>query len=72
MRKQERLVDANALQDEEATTVDAVEVVHGQWIPYKISNLFTHSCSVCCCDVNGKTPYCPHCGANMCGGNENV
>lgn len=56
----------------DAPIVDAVEVVHGRWNPYKISNAFTHSCSVCHCDVNDKTPYCPYCGANMCGGNENV
>lgn len=47
-----------------------VEVVHGRWNPYKISDVFTHSCSVCHCDVNGKTPYCPYCGAKMDGGNE--
>lgn len=54
------------------STVDAMEVVHARWTPYKISNAFTHSCSVCHCDVNDKTPYCPYCGAKMDGGNEDV
>lgn len=45
--------------------VEAVPVVHGEWIPYTISKLFSHTCSVCHCDVEEKTPFCPNCGADM-------
>ena len=67
--KIEAFVRADDIAD--APILNAVEVVHGRWNPYKISNAFTHSCSVCHCDVNEKTPYCPYCGAKMDGGNEN-
>ena len=50
---------------EEQPTVEAKEVVHGEWIPYTISKLFSHTCSVCHCDVEEKTPFCPNCGADM-------
>lgn len=46
-------------------TIEAVPAIIGEWKPYNISNLFSHSCSVCNCDVNKKTPYCPWCGAYM-------
>lgn len=42
-----------------------LEVVHGEWIPYTISKLFSHTCSICHCDVEEKTPFCPNCGADM-------
>ena len=52
----------------EAPTVDAVEVVHGQWInPYM--NRYGHPCH--CCSVCGfkasyqDKNYCPNCGAQM-------
>ena len=38
---------------------------HGKWIKYTISDLFSHTCSACHCDVKEKTPHCPHCGAKM-------
>ena len=50
---------------EEQPTVEAKEVVHGKWIPYTISKLFSHTCSVCHCDVEEKTPFCPNCVADM-------
>ena len=50
---------------DELPTVEAKEVVHGKWIPYTISKLFSHTCSVCHCDVEEKTPFCPNCGADM-------
>lgn len=49
-------------------TVDAVEVVHGQWVnPY--INRYGHPCH--CCSVCGfkasyqDKNYCPNCGAKM-------
>ena len=55
-------------------TVDAVEVVHGQWVnPYM--NRFGHPCH--CCSVCGfkasyqDKNYCPNCGAKMDGGADN-
>ena len=50
---------------DELPTVEAKEVVHGKWIPYTISKLFSHTCSVCHCDLEEKTPFCPNCGADM-------
>ena len=46
----------------DAPTVDAVEVVHGRWIPHWGNT----ECSVCgyityLCGAN----YCPNCGAKM-------
>ena len=49
----------------DAPTVEAVPVVRGEWIPYTISKLFSHTCSICHCDVEEKTPFCPNCGADM-------
>ena len=53
--------------------VDAVEVVHGEWIRGVIRNgMMPHRCSVCKIDcyvptVVGKPQYkfCPNCGADM-------
>lgn len=50
-------------------TVDAVEVVHGEWIYWGKDVWRQCKCSECltsygCID----TPYCPHCGAKMDGG----
>lgn len=63
---------------EYAPTVDAVEVVHGQWEQQQ----GLYSCSECgkTCpyDVQADTimywtcNYCPSCGAKMDGGNEDV
>lgn len=57
-------------QIEEAPTVDAVEVVHGEWVE-KDDDRITGTCSVCGwdalfaeTDVAGM-PYCPNCGARM-------
>ena len=64
----------------EAPTVDAVEVVHAEWISWKeADNLIPspdrHECSICHDAaqvlVNGLellSPYCPNCGAKMDGG----
>lgn len=50
---------------ESVPTVEAKPVVYGEWQKYTISKLFTHTCNICHCDVNEKTPYCPWCGADM-------
>jgi hypothetical protein len=66
---------------EAAPTVDAVEVVHGEWLEehgFDLHNneYWVHCCSVCeeqaLVDVLWReeqlTDYCPHCGAIMNGG----
>ena len=58
-----------------APTVDAAPVVHGEWIdgrPYVNSRWKV--CSVCHCtgpDPQGGFAYCPNCGAKMDGGKAN-
>ena len=58
----------------DAPTVDAVEVVHGQW-EWKPLNDTTWQlrCSVCGSEdgANETYHYCPNCGAKMDGGNDN-
>lgn len=61
---------------EEAPGVDAVEVVHGEWVKSK-HPLGFYMCSVCqsndkeCQRFYSNTcNYCPHCGAKMDGGKE--
>ena len=57
---------------ENAPTVDAVEVVHAEWVDaYGIRNSKCTNCGVAFGRVmNGDCYYCPNCGANMDGGNE--
>lgn len=47
-----------------APTIDAVEVVHGDW--YGVGNMYM--CTVCGEQVYVSTNYCPNCGAKMDGG----
>ena len=47
---------------EDAPTVDAVEVVHGQWKEYGLRN---PQCSICSKFNYETSRYCPHCGAKM-------
>lgn len=64
---------------DEAAAVDAVPVVHGQWIHTKIEDsdwggtFNSWKCSVCGYYA-GRNPtgtnYCPNCGAKMDGGND--
>ena len=49
---------------DEATTVDAVEVVHGRWKQTGM-HLLPYECSVCGSEEEGRTNYCPNCGARM-------
>lgn len=45
-------------------TVDAVEVVHGRWLPAGHDTLF--ECSVCGGVIDPvETSFCPNCGAKM-------
>ena len=47
----------------ETPTVDAVEVVHGRWIPYSTTMM---ECSICKRHTaRHRFEYCPHCGAKM-------
>lgn len=56
-------------------TVDAVEVVHGEWIKAD-SMPRSAKCSECNCWITRHTinenwfRYCPHCGAKMDGGDK--
>ena len=46
-------------------TADVVEVKHGKWI-FTDSSLFpVYRCSVCNKRDDGKTRFCPNCGAEM-------
>ena len=54
----------------EQPTVDAVEVVHGHWIPVPSSDMMTgkaYKCSECGKMRYGSymPNYCPNCGAKM-------
>ena len=44
-------------------TVDAVEVVHGEWKHFENGIAYCSECGVYA--VEDGTYYCPHCGANM-------
>ena len=58
-----------------APTVDAVEVVHGEWGEIYTCHgerLWGYKCSQCEQDNPNKSNYCPNCGAKMDGGNEDV
>ena len=49
---------------EQAELVDAVEVVHGEWIDEPIKGVRYH-CSVCSGRFDYMWKYCPNCGAKM-------
>jgi hypothetical protein len=51
---------------EDAPTVDAVEVVHGQWIELPTPRtMWKYRCDKCGCPQDYKHNYCPNCGAKM-------
>ena len=54
---------------QEAPTIEAEPVRHGQWMikQHKIfGNSYDYVCSVCGCDYAlAEYNYCPHCGAKM-------
>lgn len=45
--------------------IEAKPVVYGEWDKYRISKLFKYTCSICHCDTEEKTSFCPNCGADM-------
>ena len=54
-------------------TIEAVPVVHGEWVPHnrmvRSPLVMNYACSVC--GKDGKqTSFCPNCGAKMKGGAE--
>ena len=58
-----------------APTIDAVPVVHGEWIDNKntiIGDLIERNCSLCgqrmTSRIDKLMSYCPNCGAKMDGG----
>lgn len=53
---------------DEQPTVDAVEVVHGDWLG--VGNMYM--CTVCDEQAYVSTNYCPNCGAKMDGGANNA
>ena len=55
-----------------APTVDAVEVVHGRWLPQKLLGERVWDCSECKTLGSPQWKFCPVCGALMDGGNEDV
>ena len=76
MENEKRLIDANALlakmrrtsryfaikfDIEEAPTVDAVPVVHGQWKKQVEDGMYWYVCSEC----GGEVPKTRYCGAKM-------
>lgn len=61
-----------------APTIDAVEVVHGKWLPVSVDPADPYfRCSVCLYgtdtifDIDEPFNYCPRCGAKMDGGADN-
>ena len=66
----EYVYDTNAVLEsiDEQPTVDAVEVVHGEWITKCMEGSWTHyrySCSNCGSGFDSNSNYCPNCGADM-------
>ena len=70
------LIDMVCDDIDESPTVDAVEVVHGRWIPLEYDGFADGNpvwdlweCSECREEHSGDedtlTPYCPNCGAKM-------
>ena len=52
---------------------DVVPVVHGKWMPFHSEAAGDiQYCSACEIGFDAKTDYCPHCGAKMDGGADNV
>ena len=60
---------------DDATTVEAVEVVHGQWIVCGDGEYVPFKCSACGKNTSWyhaqTANYCPNCGANMMDGDGN-
>ena len=70
----ESMLDYDAICEQiiQAPTIDAVEVVHGEWVQIGYDKAMDRiTCSVCkeywnICDNDTETfNYCPNCGAKM-------
>ena len=48
-------------------TIDAVPVVHGEWIPAKdpYDRVYCYRHAGCGCEHNEQSAFCPNCGAKM-------
>lgn len=66
-----------SLEIEEAPTIEAEPVQHGEWVPiyqtlynkHGASQIATEwSCSQCGCLLTDRRNYCPNCGAKLEGG----
>ena len=81
-----RLIDADALIEdlrdslfysdsipfvEDAPTIDAVPVVHGEWLVLNGKLVKCFECSACHALNDYKTRHCPFCGADMRKGGSN-
>lgn len=81
-----RLIDANYLKHsrgiagdeilheiiDNQPTIEAEPVRHGRWTKDGCDcKYFYYKCSVCGEDNDGRTKFCPNCGAKMDGGAEN-
>lgn len=50
-------------------TADVVEVVHGEWKPNNLNGFKIYDCSNCGIHMEARWNFCPHCGADMRGEN---
>ena len=51
---------------EDALPADVAPVRHGEWVPFHAEFAGDiQYCSVCEIGFDGRTSYCPHCGAKM-------
>lgn len=58
---------------EKIPSADVDPVVHGKWMPFHSEAAGDiQYCSACEIGFDAKTDYCPHCGAKMDGGGDNV
>ena len=53
---------------QDAPTADVVEVVHGEWKLNNLNGFKIYDCSNCGIHMEARWNYCPHCGADMRGG----
>lgn len=52
----------------EQLETNMVEVVHGEWKPNNLNGFKIYDCSNCGIHMEARWNYCPHCGADMRGG----
>lgn len=57
---------------EKISAADVAPVRHGRWIMHDDEFGLTCECSACHIETMGDGNYCPHCGAKMDGGTQNV